>query len=54
MNIYNNLIAKKIDTFFVIHKEGNFKDYLEKNKINYKFLPIKKLAEKIHPKFQYS
>ncbi len=44
VNIYKNLIAKKIDTFFVIHKEGNFKDYLEKNKINYKFLPIKNLA----------
>lgn len=52
INIYKNLVDKKIDTFFVIHKKGNFKDYLDNYKIRYKFLPIKNLAGENPSKFK--
>ncbi len=44
VNIYKKLIEKRIDAFFVIHKDGNFKNFLNDNNIKYKYLPINNLA----------
>ena len=43
VTIYNFLTKKNIYSKFIIHKDGNFKNYLKKNMIKYENLQLKNL-----------